>query len=163
MEKKKGSGGGRGEGRKGKREREKEGKGSYRLKIIAFTLSLSLSSSSREYLYLEYTPFTLPSLLSRSLFSSQASFSILFFFLYILDPEPSSRHSNESFRSWARATLTLCFSILAHERTEIYTLQFRIPARISKARYGSRFRKAGYLLRDLCSPLFDNSPSFRNI
>lgn len=117
------------------REREKEKLPTENHCFRSSSLSLSLSSSSREYLYLEYTPFTLPLsfylvlfLLLRPLFPRYSSS-----YIYILDPEPSSRHSNESFRDF-NPLLFHPRANTAHERTQIYTLQFRIPARISKAR-----------------------------
>lgn len=145
----------------------KEGKRSYRLKIIAFTphLPLSLSRVRAEYLYLEYTP-SLPSPLSRSLFNSQASSSsAILLRIYISLILNQARAIRAKAFAGSCDSLTLCFSTLAN--AEIYTLQFRIVG-ISRPWYGfwkSRFGKAesSYLLRDLCSPLFDNSPSFQNI
>lgn len=118
------------------REREKEKLPTENHCFRSSSLSLSLEFKPRVFISRVHPFYAPPLVLSRSLSTSQASFSTLFFFvyiyIYILDPEPSSRHSNESFRDF-NPLLFHPRASTAHERTQIYTLQFRIPARISKA------------------------------
>lgn len=163
MEKKKGSGGGRGKGRKRTGEREATDWKS----LLSLLISLSLSRVQAESIYISSTPLLRsPSRsISFSFYFSGLFFHAILLRIYIFLILNRAR----AIRTKAFATLTLCFSILAPaprtngRRFIRYNLESRLEYRKPVCTGGSRFRKAGYLLRDLCSPLFDNSPSFQNI
>lgn len=151
------------------REREKEKLPTENHCFRSSSLSLSLEFKPRVFISRVHPFYAPPLVLSRSLSTSQASFSTLFFFVYIYIYIFLILNRARAIRTKAFATLTLCFSILAPaprtngRRFIRYNLESRLEYRKPVCTGGSRFRKAGYLLRDLCSPLFDNSPSFQNI
>lgn len=157
-ERKRGGGG----GDAGKREKEATDWKS----LLSLLISLSLSLEFEPSIYISSTLPPLPPLLYLVLFLIlRPLLPPLFFFVYISLILNQARAIRAKAFAGSCGSLTLCFSTLAN--AEIYTLQFRIVG-ISRPWYGfwkSRFGKAesSYLLRDLCSPLFDNSPSFQNI
>lgn len=149
------------------REREKEKLPTENHCFRFSSLSLSLSRVQAESIYISSTPLLRsPSRsISFSFYFSGLFFHAILLRIYIFLILNRAR----AIRTKAFATLTLCFSILAPtprtngRRFIRYNLESRLEYRKPVCTGGSRFRKAGYLLRDLCSPLFDNSPSFQNI